>query len=76
MKLIFEQDGVRREIVGPFNLTASAADLETLREQIDVILAPRDPNNSDRSAFHYGRVTIWPRPVGAPSGTPRKWAEP
>jgi hypothetical protein len=61
MKLVFEAEGVKRELKGPFRICASNTDLTALRDQINRILA---------EDFHYGWNTIWPSPEGAGPNTP------
>lgn len=61
MKLVLSAEGVKREIIGPFSMCASAHDLDVLRQQLDRALT---------DDFTYGWITIWPSPAEAPANTP------
>lgn len=64
MKIIFDKDGVKREIETPFEMCGSRQDLETLVHRLQDVL------EGDR--FSYGWVTIYERQMTA-NATPRKW---
>jgi len=71
MNLILEAEGVKREIVGPFNVCASKADLERLQSQISGIL-----RDWETGGCSYGWATVYPKPEGpGPNSVPRKWTE-
>ena len=56
MRFVIEAQGVKRELLGPFNVCASKPDFEALRDQLDLML---------RDDFGYGWFTIWPKPQAA-----------
>jgi hypothetical protein len=68
MKLLIQQGDTKRQLEGSFNLCASRADLELLRQQIDTALSCPD--------FHYGWMPIYSDvPVALPNSQPLQWSD-
>lgn len=64
MKIIIEKDGIKREILGPFNICGSANDLATIVRCID-----------SENIITYGWVKISEREPFTPNTPPRAWSE-
>lgn len=71
MRLVLEAEGVKRELIGPFNIAISRADLSTLRTQLDRIDA-----EWESSGCCYGWATVFPKATGpGPNSTPLAWTQ-
>lgn len=70
MKIILAKDMVKREIVAPFAICASRADLEALVLRIQEAL--------EDGKFHYGWFTVHPVPaipLDGPNTPPLPWTD-
>ena len=75
MKLIIEQDDVKREIHAPFSMCMGRQDMKDLIYRLQQTLGPDDPVD-DEPKHTYGWFEVWPHlPMGTPNTKPRKWAE-
>ena len=71
MKLVLEAEGVKRELVGPFNIAISRADLDALRTQLERIDA-----EWKRTGCCYGWATVYPKATGpGPNIVPLSWSQ-
>ncbi len=68
MKIVISQQGVKRELIGPYDICLSRQDLETLLDRL---------NETYQENFAYGWIGIYERPrvEVVPNTTPLPWKE-